>query len=527
MWPRVSPRLLEPGQAHEAVDCDFSRGRLEPMPSVGDTVHTVAQNTSTVYLWRIGGNEYWFQWDQDINVVRGPVAGDTISRTYFTGMDRPRYTYSPLGQAGGGPYPGASVWLGLPAPSSFSVSDPPGDPPEDAQPLFVTYRITFVTESGEEGPPSPVSQMVTRWEGESVGAPIITLPNPPSGNYPNFTHYRVYRQELSGTHQFIAELMISSSQFTDNVPSAEMGEALPTVGWLAPDQNMIGMTALPNGILAGFWENTVAFSEPYHPYAWPIEYRLALDYDIVGLAASTQGLVVATKGKPYLIAGAAPASMGQYKIEAVHPCLSKRSIVDMGHYVIYASEDGLVAVGGTEAQVVSEPHITQRQWRDRYFPQTIQAVRWRDYYLGFYQQGSNRKAFLFHPQEGFADISTGVRFACRDDPTGRVFVVPHNTNNLVEWEGAGFRTLEWSSKDIDVPDGRLFTAAKIDVGGSPSFTFRYLQDGVVVKTISGINSTRAFRVPALGRYRTAKIQVTGTGGWVDRIQLATSMSELI
>ena len=47
------------------------------------------------------------------------------------------------------------------------------------------------------------------------------------------------------------------------------------------------------------------------------------------------------------------------RIESGEACLSKRSMVDMGEYIIYAGPDGLTAVQGATATVITQNIITQ------------------------------------------------------------------------------------------------------------------------------------------------------------------------
>ena len=50
-----------------------------------------------------------------------------------------------------------------------------------------------------------------------------------------------------------------------------------------PDGPMKGLTALPNGIMAGFTGKRICFSEAFLPHAWPANYRITLEEEIVGM----------------------------------------------------------------------------------------------------------------------------------------------------------------------------------------------------------------------------------------------------
>lgn len=515
--PRISPKLLDKNFAQTASNCYFARGRLEPSRTPLNTGVTLLSDTETIYWFNreaLAGAGYWFQWDGDVNVVRGPIVDDTNLRTYFTGDGVPKLTTATLGQSGGGPYPGAARDLGLPAPGTFIATGPSGEPDAGTQKISTAYVMTFVSEYGEEGPPSAATNIVDRWDGETVSLSSIPIP---SGNFVVVTK-RIYRIELNGVYQFVGEILAAATTFDDDVDSEFLGEPVPSTSWIAPHEDMIGLTALPNGIMMGWWGNTLAFSEAYQPHAWPIEYRLALDCDIVGAAVSAYGVIVATTEKPYLIAGSSPASMSQNKLDLKQSCVSKRSVVDMGEYIIYASADGLIAAGGANAQVISKAHITPLQFRNQFNPSTIHAYCWDDRYLAFYSGG----AFSFHPDEGFRVFTDNCDCAFLDDETGDLFIKQGTA--LRKWDQGTTASYTWKSKVFAVPPGQPFGACKIDADTFPvSMTF-YI-GGVLAKSLS-VTSDKPFKLPSKTRYREAEIQVTGTAV-INSIQLATSMSEIL
>ncbi|WP_299947139.1 hypothetical protein [uncultured Microbulbifer sp.] len=230
-----------------------------------------------------------------------------------------------------------------------------------------------------------------RWDGAAVEVTAIPVA---SGNF-IVQSKRIYRAELTAGYQFVAEIPAGQTDFSDNVESEQLGESCPSLDWIAPDPNMRGLTALPNGVMLGAFGNTLAFCEPYQPHAWPIRYQLAMAYDFVAAAVASAGVVIGTTGKPYLVAGSEPAAMSLVPLDQIHACASKRSMVDMGEYVLYASPDGLVAVGGTDARLVTEPLILPAQFKQRFNPASIHAYRFEDRYLAFYNNGSERGSFSF------------------------------------------------------------------------------------------------------------------------------------
>jgi len=391
--------------------------------------------------------------------------------------------------------------------------------------ISTSYVLTYVSDLGEEGPPSPPTPIVERYDG---GAVTITGIPVPSGDS-NITKKRLYRIELNGVYQFVADMWLFSTSYYDNAPSASLGEPLPSDGWIAPHSDMRGLVALPNGIMAGFWGNTVAFSVPYMPHAWPIANRLALDCNVVGLGVSAYGLVVATTANPYLVVGSTPDSMQQQKLDVVQACIGKRSIVDMGDFIIYASAEGLVAIGGQEVKVLTQGHILQDQWQEKYKPETIHAYRWKDRYVAFYGQGANASSFTFHPSEGFLDYSESCSAAWLDAEDGMLYMA--KSTGLHVWQGGANLDYSWTSKEFQLSASNPFQVCKVDMDSyshpenvRPA-EIEFLQDGQPVK-FKVLTNSKPFRIPVLNRHRKLTFRIKGNHGAVNRVQLATTMSEI-
>ncbi|MGH1374493.1 MAG: hypothetical protein ACRBBW_20825 [Cellvibrionaceae bacterium] len=519
--PRVDPKLLKDNYATKANNVELRRGQLAPVRTPLAISQAVPTDTESIYHFNKDGNSgagFWFSFDGDADVVRGPIANDTELRTYFTGDGVPKYTHATIATAGVGPYPSASYDLGLPVPSTITAAGSTGEIPEGGQEISTSYVTTFVTDKGEEGPPSDSSNIVVRWDSASVSLSGFT---PPTGNY-NITHTRIYRVELTGEYFMVAEIPISATTYLDEVDSDGLLRILPSTDWSAPHPDMKGLIALPNGVLMGFWGNTIGFSEPYIPHAWPTGYQLALDYDVIGAAVSASGIIVVTTGSPYLIVGSHPQAMSQTKLDVVQAGSSKRSVVDMGPYVVYASADGLVAAGGTQASVVTESIILPEQWRQRVKPESIHAYRYEDRYLGFYDNGTESGAFSYKPEEGFRFYDEHCDCAYVDDESGDL-VIKQGTE-LKKWEAGAYSTFDWQSKLWVVPGGEAVCCGKVDADYYP-VTLEFMVDGATLSTLE-ITSNRPFRLPAKPWARTMQIAVSGSNP-VSNIQLATSMSELV
>lgn len=176
--PKVPARYLGPGQAQIALNCPTFSGSLRPLKDLGASLLTLPKSGTPQTIYRFGQDvvsdtQYWFHWDEDVDVCRGQIAGDTSEWTFYTGDGAPKATYAALATSGP-EYPAASRALGLPAPTVAPAVAVSGDltaPTETGAIVVLTPSVLqFV------GPPywSPIDISTTtdkNTEYISVGPP--------------------------------------------------------------------------------------------------------------------------------------------------------------------------------------------------------------------------------------------------------------------------------------------------------------------------------------------------------------------
>lgn len=156
--PRVNDRMLKPNYATRALNCKISSGALEPIGGLG-LVLTSTADLRTVHRYRVFRNDAfednWLAWGVDVDVVPSLNANDELGRFYFTGegMEPRMSTYAAA--IGAAPYPTAWFQLGVFAPTAAPTTSIPtvGSGAQE----FRSYVYTYVTQFGEESPPSPPS----------------------------------------------------------------------------------------------------------------------------------------------------------------------------------------------------------------------------------------------------------------------------------------------------------------------------------------------------------------------------------
>jgi hypothetical protein len=551
--PGVSPRLLSEQFAQTAENVDFESGRLKPVTSDSDTFTLTNTARRSIFFYR---DTNWLQWNDDgVSVVQGPIPADTLDRLYWTGEDYPRMGTAATIVAGSS-YPASSFRLGVPAPSAAPTITKTGDADDTQTPDDVAYVYTFVTAFGEEGPPSPASNVLERTDTETITIPLPSTEHP-SGNY-NFgtgAKKRIYRSNTGSTNttfQFVAEVSFATTTYDDSSQSFALGEVLPSGTWIGPPDDdtslypngpLVGLIAVANGVFAGFTGKRLCLSEPFLPHAWPIDYRITLEEDIVAIGSVTNGIVALTDGAPYFVTGVDPSAMTAIKLDIAQACVNDKSVVDMGEYLLYAGPDGLVAVSGGEGEVVTNGLISARQWNDDFNPTTYRAFRHENTYVAFWNGGG----FVYDPRAGEAALSnlsyTGeVRGGYMHPKDGELYIIVGNKIKKYRG-GTANKTLKWKSKQYVTPKPVSMGWVSVHAQAYP-VTVRVWADGaqIAVYSLSYSNNvyTQSVTVPSgasSGTLREPIMRLPAVVGqvWevevegaveIDEVCLAQSMDEI-
>ncbi len=427
--PAKSARLLQGGLGQKAENMTFSSGRITPLHADSTEYQLVSGLIKSIHLYeRVGQPDELFQFtDANVQALQSPIASDTHERAYWTGQDFPRMgDYSGM-ISGGGAYPNVSYRLGVPAPSAaptVAYDTTSGTASEDEEIQDFSYVYTFVTGFGEEGPPSAPSSIITWTSPQVIKVDMPSTSNPSTGNHNLSTgaRKRVYRANAGSNaayFQLVADVPYTETSITDNTPSSALAEVLPSEGWIGPpddntslypDGPMEGLIAVGNGVFCGFAGTRLCFSEPFLPHAWPIQYRITIENEIIGISATNNGVIVMTKGFPYFVTGTDPAAMTAIQVDVAQSCVNRNSIVDMGEYVLYAGPDGLVSVSNTTGQVISREFISAEQWNADFYPTTLKAFIYEGLYVAFWTDTTTSPdthgGWIFDPRRPETAFST-------------------------------------------------------------------------------------------------------------------------
>jgi hypothetical protein len=514
--PRVDDRLLPDGNAQVADNAFFERGGLYSMK--GTALVTTLAKVGVQSIYRFGqalnsSTTHWFHWTADVNVVKGSIAGDTDERTYWTGDGVPKYTFGTIAVPGAN-LPLASRPLGVPAPTA---------PPTLAEFVIApstttgqetrSYIYTFKTDKGEESAPS-LPQNITIQAGQGV---TLSALQTTASNGAVLATKCIYRNSR-GKYLFVAEIPIGNLTYNDTVANDQLGEVCPSIDWDAPAAAMFGLTGGPNGFMAAANGNDATFCEPYHPHAWPAKYTRALEFPIVGIGQFGQSFVFLTTGLPAVLTGIHPGNLAQDTPKFFQPCVSKRSIVSNGDDVLYASPDGLCAIGASGARILTEGLFLPEDWRVLN-PSTILGAWHEGYYVGFYNPGSGTRGFMFNPttQEWIDLPALAATAVYRDTVTDALYICVADA--VHKWRAGAALSKTWKSNEVVTP---LMDYVVARVTGDYPVTFKLYKAGVV-KLTKTVNSDEPFKLPA-GLARSWAVEASGTGA-VLGIVLATSEQE--
>jgi hypothetical protein len=422
------------------------------------------------------GDSVWVQFtDHDTDVVKGQLVEDQYERYYFCSPSLgPMFnTYARLRD-------GLAMYkLGMPAvPSTVPYQPVIGSIAGGAAPVLTrSYVYTWVNIYGEESAPSlPVT-------GAGNANAVWTINNildPGAGLFTGFAEFqkkRLYRTitGASGQTTFyrVAEVPAGTATYADD--GAVMTDAilagnlvLESTSWQPPPATLKGFIAMPNGFLIGFDGNNIYMSEAYHFHAWPPEYKQASETPVVGLGVLGQTCVVATQGYPATITGSKPATCSFTKATTGEPCLSRGSIVSGPQGVIYASQNGLILVGPSGINNVTEQIITKDDWIKDYAPQYLRAVRYQNGYLALRMPPlpDARSGFFLDPTDlkvaltELSDFATCVNLNV-DFWSGEVFFL--EAGMIKHWDPPNdeLMPVHWVSKEFQFPYQENFGAYAI------------------------------------------------------------------
>ena len=412
------------------------------------------------------------------------------------------------------------------------------------------YALTYVNRFGDESAPGVINQVLYLTKGDK---PRISIPyntgerNALMKDY-GITSLRLYRSvtNSSGAAQFLFvkeyafNLTGSNIIILDDLPygSPKIGEPLVTMNYDPPRRGMKGLGVTDDGVGYGYIGKTICLSEPYTLYAFPRFYELSSQHTIMGVGHYDNTIVVATKGNPMLVSGSDPESMGVLSLPLHEGCVSPRSMVNLNHGCMYASNNGLVLVTTNSAKLLTESAFSTEDWQS-INPSSIHATAYKNGYLFFWSNGYKKGSGYIDLNNGSSGVMWFDEYALNTFLKGPVvqmiedsvdsFGTPksfHRSFNPEYGESFSNKRFVWRSKEFNIDTPKRMLAARLIADSyAGSIKFRVYANGVLIHE-SIVRSARPFRIANHSAKNDFSIEVESSVP-VREIVLAETMRDTI
>lgn len=390
-----------------------------------------------------------------------------------------------------------------------------------------SYVVTMINQAGEESKPSSPLIVSPTYLDEVH----ITFTPPSFTGYIPGDRYRVYRsvnnEYLSCTASPVSYPGTTDAQtfVDDQIVIKNTDATLDTVGWDLPPSGLKGLTLLPNGFFAAFSGDTLYFSEPYAPWAWP--YAMSFPVNLVGMRSIENSLVVTTVTTPYMVSGVHPDAMTQAALSASQAGISDFGMCVVGNSVAYISNDGLAVVRGFDVDLtISQQLWTREVWRQKF------GTMLPDMELAFHDGAivcsSPSGGLLWElrlDSEGggnlsVLDVGGGVSAMYVLPFTDQLYYV--SGTQLLQYKSGASAQYNWWGRDSILSRPINFGAGYINTSGTVTLTI--YADGVQWHKQT-FTEPGYFRIPSGRKALRWSYRLTGTGV-VKELSLAETMQEL-
>jgi hypothetical protein len=255
-----------------------------------------------------------------------------------------------------------------------------------------------------------------------------------------------------------------SYTYTDDFLDTNLTTILDSDYYDEPPINLQGIKVANNNILMGFFDNQLCFSEVDKPHAWPIKYRITFDADIVAIEAVSGYIIILTEAYPYAASGNDPSTMTVARVDTLYPCLSKRSVVNMGYGVVYTTHGGLAVYSLSKGvELVTKLIHDWDTWVDELTPGEVVGHVYNGKYFG--SHSGNSFIFEKHDKTGgyYMTVQTTFTAAWTDQLTNRMYYITDTTGDIYEWDDVTqpLTPMEWKSKTLVLKEYMNLGAARV------------------------------------------------------------------
>lgn len=430
-------------------------GRLEPLRNLGDAVSTgLSGNLRSLHRF----NSFW--------------VGSTVRRYFNNWLDQ--YLIY-LDETGGAvKFGNGAAWtnLGVARPSSAPSLSAGATGSGFITGSSIDYVYTFVDIFGQESGPSEPKTVT------SVTNATVTVTGLPAVTDPSIKYLKLYRT-VNGTYLKVTTLTAGTTSFTDGSTADQSNTSLTDplltldAGNVAPLEGLaidphIGRIWGWSGAGA-YWSNTGA------PWAWTLS-NIIVGEPIKAMAGTTQGMLVLTTSRPYIIAGNDESSFSLRPFLNTYGTSATFSLVRTDYGLVWWSPQGIVLYDQAgqftllTRDILSGDDVTAYNAN----ASAMFGAYARGYYYLFHASG----CLIYDLREGGLSTSTLTAEAAFADRDGGMWL--SQSGVVRPWNAGGNLTLRVRTGEFS-DNGSLrepFHIRKAAVSTSGTVTYQWRQMGL-------------------------------------------------
>lgn len=214
------------------------------------------------------------------------------------------------------------------------------------------YVVTYYNkDDGAESAPSPITD---EYNLDSSGHIVLT--NLPVSADPQVTHKKLYRVGgYLAEFTLVKELTKGETDFVDSIGDTKVhGDLLSTSSAYPPPTDIQYLTEAYAMLFAAQGPK-LRFTPIGKPDEWPESFYLLFDADITGIAPVSNGILVFTKLKTFIVTGTGPTTLSQYLLSSDQGCKTHLSICRTGAEAVWVSADGIcISSGGAPLTITKD-----------------------------------------------------------------------------------------------------------------------------------------------------------------------------
>lgn len=216
-----------------------------------------------------------------------------------------------------------------------------------------TYQYVYTyynSADGTESAPSPISDEL------EVQSGFITINNLIASTDPQVDKIRLYRVGGDITQfTLVTELDNVTQTYNENAEDTELdGRLLESDNYYEAPSGLKYL-AESYAMLFGALGSQLRFTPIGKPNAWPPEYSLEFNAEILGIGPVANGLLVMTRFRTFVVTGTGPLSLAQQPLRGDQGCIAFESIQEIKEgMLMWASADGLCTSSGNNVTVVTK-----------------------------------------------------------------------------------------------------------------------------------------------------------------------------